>query len=64
MIHLMKLHRLALFNIKVILQCYRGLGVQLTFRELGPALLPSLSLGPRNILTLSTVCQGKLVSGG
>ena len=61
MIHLMKFHRLALFNIKVIFQCYRALGVQLTFRQLGPALLSSLSLGTRNILTFSTVCQaGKI----
>ena len=60
MIHLMKLHRLALFYIKVIFQCYGGLGVQLTFRQLGPALLPCLSLGPRDILALSTVCRGIL----
>ena len=60
----MKFHRLALFNIKVIFQCYRALGVQLTFSQLGPALLPSLSLGPRDILTVSTVCQGILVSAG
>ena len=60
----MKLHCLALFNIQVIFQCYRALGVQLTFWQLGPALLSSLSLGPRNILTFSTVCQGKLFSVG
>ena len=57
----MKFHRLALFNIKIIFQCYRALGVQLTFRQLCPALLSSLSLGTRNILTFSTVCQaGKI----
>ena len=64
MFHLMKFHRLAFFNIQVIFQCYRALGVQLTFWQLGPALLSSLSLGPRNILTISNVYQGKLVSVG
>ena len=63
LIHLMKFHPLALLNIKVIFQCYRALGVKLTFTQLGPALLPCLSLGPRNILPFSTVWQaGKLVN--
>ena len=57
MFNLMEFHRFALVNVEVLLQCSGALGVQLTLDQLGPALLPGLSLGPGNVLSICSVWE-------
>ena len=51
----MELHGFSFFYVKVLLESPGALGVQLTLDQLGPALLPGLSLGPGNVLSVCSV---------